>query len=65
MNTKEVAGCNGCCCNSEDNSGCSLMKYTDEECPCMKCMIKMMCDMPCKEFLIFRGDIILSIAKSG
>ncbi len=48
MNTNEH--CSGCVSNS-----CGSDQYNDKgQCPCTKCVVKMMCKKACYDFLLFR-----------
>jgi len=50
--------CNGCLTNSEYvHSGphCGMMSFNDKgECPCVNCIIKMMCETLCQDFFHFK-----------
>lgn len=68
MGIKKYPNCNGCSnlFNSRLGKGnrCDLAKInTNGDCPCTHCLVKMVCDSPCKDFYIFRGGYILESLK--
>jgi hypothetical protein len=50
--------CEGCCVYKRvdpDDVACRHILQNDEgQCPCTKCIIKVMCEEPCEDYLDFR-----------
>ena len=49
--------CKGCASIYDGRKRCLFEGYTDK-CPCVRCVIKMMCDKPCDNFSNFTTDIL-------
>ena len=52
----------GCKCYEEDGDvWCGLFDYLDsinEECPCMNCLVKIMCEMYCDKYMKAISNIV-------
>lgn len=51
-----MSDCQGCTLyfSDEDYYGCELNPlYEENKCPCIECIIKMICDTNCNEFIEF------------
>lgn len=49
--------CKGCASIIGTKKSCLFDGYSDK-CPCVRCIIKMMCSEPCGNFNNFRNDVL-------
>ena len=47
--------CKGCIMYSEKSEKCSLIPQISDtlKCPCLKCLIKMMCESDCEDYQVY------------
>ena len=55
--------CKGCCVYMPDGDphdiGCTLFDSNNKgQCPCSKCIVKVMCEEPCEDYEQFRKSFI-------
>ena len=51
--------CKGCKCYEDEGiTWCGIFDYLDnEECPCMNCLVKVMCEMFCDKHMIISNKV--------
>lgn len=56
MNNKNCKGCQ----MHVGNQFCRFLAYNmDGECPCTNCLVKVTCDLDCKQYIMFSSKIAI------
>jgi len=50
--------CEGCLTTTSKTTYCTFIFYNNEgQCPCSKCIVKMMCERACYRFMTFKMGV--------
>jgi len=54
--------CKGCLHKKDDETCFSILPGKEEDCPCRKCIIKMICETTCEQFSSYTNGKTIGIA---
>ncbi len=56
--------CKGCRIIDDEQGVCEFVRHSDE-CPCIECLVKVICETACKEYNAFYHKYIMEIRSSA